>query len=241
MGAKLSVVVLMAISDALIKVARHLDPLCNLDSDIKPTPDQKPITQEVLSPEKVFSAPPLEIPPSLPPDPTAVDPTSPETTVQKGVIENNNVNQTSNTESITHVDTSIVHTLTELDAESLPWDSRIHASSKKKLARGGTWKLRRGVDPALVEKVKAKLKSTMGAPVNTQVDTPPLPPPPTTPPPPPVTGEITTLPQLMEAALKAKKTPAELNAACEKCGVAGAPLLAARSDLIPAVAKVLGL
>lgn len=49
----------------------------------------------------------------------------------------------------------------ELDAKGLPWDSRIHSSSKNKLANG-CWKLARGKDAAYVAQVEAELKS--GAP-----------------------------------------------------------------------------
>lgn len=51
-----------------------------------------------------------------------------------------------------------------LDSQGLPWDSRIHASTKTLIA-DGSWKLRRGVDPAEVEKVKAQLKELMAVPV----------------------------------------------------------------------------
>lgn len=47
-----------------------------------------------------------------------------------------------------------------LDKEGLPWDFRIHASTKTLIAEG-SWKLRRGVDPTEVEKVKAQLKELM--------------------------------------------------------------------------------
>lgn len=50
-----------------------------------------------------------------------------------------------------------------LDKEGLPWDSRIHSSSKAFIA-DGTWKLRRGVDPAEVAKVKAQLRELMAVP-----------------------------------------------------------------------------
>ena len=53
----------------------------------------------------------------------------------------------------------------ELDAEGLPWDGRIHSSSKAKLAKTGCWKLARGCDPALAEKVTAELKAVMVLPV----------------------------------------------------------------------------
>ena len=44
----------------------------------------------------------------------------------------------------------------ELDSAGLPWDERIHAGTKTQ-NKDGTWKIRRGVDKALVEQVKAEL------------------------------------------------------------------------------------
>ena len=46
----------------------------------------------------------------------------------------------------------------ELDSEGLPWDERIGSSSKAILAKTGAWKLKRGVNPKLVEQVKAELR-----------------------------------------------------------------------------------
>lgn len=54
----------------------------------------------------------------------------------------------------------------ELDSEGLPWDKRIHASTKTKIA-SGAWKLVRGSDPARVEVVKGELRALMSVPVNT--------------------------------------------------------------------------
>lgn len=48
----------------------------------------------------------------------------------------------------------------ELDSEGLPWDKRIHASTKTKIA-SGVWKLARGVEPNIVEAVKAELRALM--------------------------------------------------------------------------------
>lgn len=45
---------------------------------------------------------------------------------------------------------------TELDAEGLPWDKRINTDSKTKV-KAGTWKNKRGLDPAYVQQVKAEL------------------------------------------------------------------------------------
>ena len=63
----------------------------------------------------------------------------------------------------------------ELDADGLPWDARIHSSSKGKLAKTGTWKLARNLDPALAARVTAELKAAMAlpAPAARQVPLPP--------------------------------------------------------------------
>lgn len=44
-----------------------------------------------------------------------------------------------------------------LDSKGRPWDGRIHGSGKTFLAKGGEWKLIRGVDPQLVLQVNAEL------------------------------------------------------------------------------------
>ena len=60
-----------------------------------------------------------------------------------------------------------------LDDAGLPWDVRINASTKTTLAKTGAWKLKRGVDPAFVEQIKAELRAaqeaaTVEAPVVTE-------------------------------------------------------------------------
>lgn len=47
----------------------------------------------------------------------------------------------------------------ELDDLGMPWDDRIHAGTKTKLAKGGGWKLRRGVDQNVVAAVEAEHRS----------------------------------------------------------------------------------
>jgi hypothetical protein len=54
----------------------------------------------------------------------------------------------------------------EVDSSGMPWDPRIHSSSRQKLAKGGGWKLRRGVDPAIVAAVEAELRGTVAAPTS---------------------------------------------------------------------------
>lgn len=51
----------------------------------------------------------------------------------------------------------------DLDKNGLPWDAEIHASSKVKNA-DGTWRAKRGVDPALVEQRTAQLRQLMAIP-----------------------------------------------------------------------------
>lgn len=60
-----------------------------------------------------------------------------------------------------------------LDAEGLPWDSRIHTVKQSK-CKDGTWKIKRGTDKALVLQVKTELRNqtTQPAPVVPQAPTP---------------------------------------------------------------------
>lgn len=63
---------------------------------------------------------------------------------------------------------------TEIDAEGLPWDKRIH-SENKGLLKSGVWKLRRNVDAAVVQHVKNELRHAMAAPPAIPVATNPAP------------------------------------------------------------------
>lgn len=52
-----------------------------------------------------------------------------------------------------------------LDKNGLPWDERIHSSSKNTNA-DGTWRYRKGVSPTIRAKVEAELKGAVAAPAN---------------------------------------------------------------------------
>ena len=52
----------------------------------------------------------------------------------------------------------------ELDAEGLPWDDRIHASTKTK-TQAGTWTKKKGVDDTVRDAVVGELRKTYPAPV----------------------------------------------------------------------------
>jgi hypothetical protein len=54
-------------------------------------------------------------------------------------------------------------TTTQLDKKGLPWDARIHASSKT-INADGTWRQKRGVADALVTTVEAELRQVMALP-----------------------------------------------------------------------------
>lgn len=54
-----------------------------------------------------------------------------------------------------------------LDKSGLPWDDRIHSSSRVKTA-DGLWRKKRGVDDATVTHVEAELKALMGLPAPPQ-------------------------------------------------------------------------
>ena len=73
---------------------------------------------------------------------------------------------------------SVTPVATNSDVHGLPWDERIHASSRAKTA-DGSWRQKRGVDTTLVTAVEAELKTLMGLPA--PVTTVPLPPPPAEP------------------------------------------------------------
>jgi uncharacterized membrane protein YkoI len=143
----------------------------------------------------------------------------------------------------------------DLDGEGLPWDHRIHASSKAKLAKKPNgWKKKRGVDAETIAQVEAELREAMAAgPANPVVTTPtpsvfdtPTPAPaaatPATPAPAAAPAGVTTFPALMAAMTGAGYTAAspEVTAALNSQGLQALPLLAARPDLIPAVALALG-
>ncbi len=50
----------------------------------------------------------------------------------------------------------------EVDKNGLPWDERIHSGSRAKVA-DGSWRMKRGVDPAKVAEVEAELRGQIPA------------------------------------------------------------------------------
>jgi hypothetical protein len=127
----------------------------------------------------------------------------------------------------------------ELDKAGLPWDGRIHASTKTK-TKPGLWAAKRGVDPALVVTVEAELRQVMGAAPAVAPVAPPAPP---AAPVAPVAGGADPRQMFVglvgrtSAAIGAGKvTQDEVTAICAKHGAAALPLLANRLDLVAQVA-----
>lgn len=150
---------------------------------------------------------------------------------------------------------TIMETATNVpvDSEGLPWDGRIHSSSKEKLVKDSTWKLKRGVDKALVEQVKAELRGVMAIPTAAPVtethglhpNANPLVAAQSTAPAPtaPAAGSITTFAQLMAAITASKIDQATVAAILPTIDPALTSLavVAPRPELIPRVAAALGL
>ena len=152
----------------------------------------------------------------------------------------------------------------DLDAKGMPWDNRIHAESKGKIA-DGTWRKKRNLDPALVASVEAELRQVMGvpaAPLAQGVAPAPTPvsvaastiaqsvptgaaPLPVVPPPAPAgevpadaRGMFVALVGRASAAIQGQKvTQAEVNQCCADSGIPALPLLVNRLDLVATVAS----
>lgn len=126
---------------------------------------------------------------------------------------------------------------------SIPWDARINAGSKAKLAKAPHgWKMKRGVAADLVATVEADLIAAMSAsPASPVTPNEPAPAPAPSPAQPAAApaGAVSTFPELMAKITASGIDQATVAAAVNKQGLQALPLLAARSDLIPAVAAEL--
>ena len=134
------------------------------------------------------------------------------------------------------------------DSDGLPWDGRIHSSSKARLA-DGRWRQRRNTDPAVVTAVTAELRAALSAPAAAVVPPPPPPAPVATvfPFPPieepaavPSPPAAMTFPEFMRAITAARLAPGVVLEACKAVGMPSIPALNQRPDLIPSVAAALG-
>lgn len=115
----------------------------------------------------------------------------------------------------------------QTDSTGLPWDGRIHASTKTMTAKN-VWTRRRGVDDSVVAQVEAQLRAAMAVQAPAAAAVPPPP------------GESApTFPTLMafitERIGDGRLTQAMVTAAVNKVGLESLNLVMARVDLIPGV------
>ena len=145
-----------------------------------------------------------------------------------------------------------------VDSEGMPWDERIHAGTKQKIANG-SWRKKKGVDPSLVLQVEAELKgfAALATPAPAAAPAPVAPPPPVAAapapapvaPPPPAPAAATApsglspFTQLIVDTSKAinKKTltPGDVIEACQAVGLANIGELNGQPHLIDSVRALL--
>ena len=140
----------------------------------------------------------------------------------------------------------------DLDADGIPWDERIHASTQTK-TQDGRWKKKRGVDQDVYEAVIAEY----GTPTPSAADEAPAPTPvPEVPTPQPTADEVPAPTPVPEApapqttmtyidlfnAINANKIPADqVTGVLNQLGMKSLPQLVAAPEHIPTVAAALGL
>ena len=137
---------------------------------------------------------------------------------------------------------------TEVDKSGLPWDGRIHASTKARNA-DGSWRTKRGLDPAVLANVETELKALMAIPAaGPQLVPAPPPPPPAqqAAPAAPAADDgrlaFVALVGRASAAMQAGKlTQEEIQNCCKSIdpNLVALPLLANRFDLVPQVAALI--
>ena len=124
----------------------------------------------------------------------------------------------------------------DIDVNGLPWDGRIHASTRTKIA-DGSWKKRKRPaeqysEPewtAYIQGIEQELRSVMALPAVSVPVAPVVPAP----------GTIVSFAQL-NVAITSNAIPFErVTEAINQVGLQAYPLLAARPDLVPAVAAIL--
>lgn len=112
--------------------------------------------------------------------------------------------------------------------QMIPWDERIHATSKS-INADGTWRLKQKVDKdTLVPMVEAELAASV-----------PPPPPPSTDGKPSTFGEL--LPVVTKMKADGALTDEMLASACEKVGLTQFGQIAVKPELIPQFVEALGL
>ena len=136
----------------------------------------------------------------------------------------------------------------ELDAKGLPWDERIHAGSKAKIA-DGSWRMKKQVSADLVTQVEAELRAALGnvAPPVAPTVTAPVPAAPVGVASPTISASVpaapvadpTTFEQLMPritaAVAAGQMPPTAVGAACAAHGLASVVSLQQNPQYVPLV------
>ncbi len=141
------------------------------------------------------------------------------------------------------------------DKQGIPWDPRIHATTKTFNA-DGTWRKKRGIEAATIATVEAELKALMAipSPATAAPPAPTIPAPPAAtqaappPPVPPAAGPneaelraafVALIGKASAAIQSGKLQEHELASTCAFAGVGSLPLLGSRLDLVPQVAAAI--
>lgn len=217
-------------ADALLRASTMLSGIAEditgalVDENPKQT---KMVVEEVATPTPVPTPEAVEVVEEVEPDAVAVFAPAPTTEVAP-------------TPEPEAVATPAPEAGAEVDINGIPWDVRIHASTKTKTV-DGAWKNKRGVDKEVLASVETELKAVMAVPTPEAVVTPAPTPVPSAPETPAAPGNITTFPDLAKAITTNKIEPQVVAGVMQVVGLASFPLLATRPELIPDVAQRLGL
>jgi len=126
----------------------------------------------------------------------------------------------------------------DVDAEGLPWDGRIHSSSKG-INQDGTWRKRKGVAKETVAQVEAELRSTVDvAPPAPQPQAAPAAPAPA-PEPPADDAAPVTFADIMTRMMAEQVTQDRLNAALEAVGAGSLPEVSGSQEMTDALHREL--
>ncbi len=141
-------------------------------------------------------------------------------------------------------DNPVSTTLVTHDKKGMPWDERIHSSSKAFNA-DGSWRYRKNTDRAYITEIESELRGVVPLPEGQAGLTPA---PASVPPPPPVAAPVDATMTFVNfvnkiTAAQAAKTLhiADVNVQVLKAGLKSLPELATRTELIPDIEKALGI
>jgi hypothetical protein len=138
-------------------------------------------------------------------------------------------------------DTRPLNAGVDVDLDGLPWDGRIHASSRAKLANG-KWRTKRGTTDAQVAMIQAELRQTWSAPAPPPIPVPEVASTPVVPPVPTGVDPFLTLMKGVTAGYANGSISAErIQDILAPLGIPSLPMLTQRPDLIPAVATAFGI